>query len=130
MFGTLVALTSALVLWLVARNWRDEQLGLSFAVALFATLLVSYHLYNYDLTLLLLPIAVLGGELARRERRLSSQPALATALVILFVPPLHRFLLLHSLYALMAIPIVGLFCTVLWLMRSGIPSRGEIEGRG
>lgn len=130
MFGTLVALISALVLWLVARKWRDEQLGLSFAAALLATLLVSYHLYNYDLTLLLLPIAVLGGELARRERRLQSQPALATALVILFVPPLHRFLLLHSLYALMAIPIAGLFCTVLWLMRSGIPSRDEIEGRG
>jgi hypothetical protein len=119
-----------LVLWLVAKNWRDEQLGLSFAAALFATLLVSYHLYNYDLTLLLLPIAILCGELARRERPLSSQPYLGAALVILFIPPLHRLFLLHSLYALMAIPIVGLFCTVLWLMRSDIPSGHEIEGRG
>jgi Glycosyltransferase family 87 len=129
-FGTLVALTSGLVLWLVAKNWRDEEMGLSFAAALCATLLVSYHLYNYDLTLLLLPIAILCGELARRERPLSSQPALSAALIILFIPPLHRLLLLHRLYALMAIPIVGLFRTVLWLMRSDIPSGHEIEGGG
>ena len=32
-FGILVALTSGLVLWLAAKNWRDEQLGLSFAAA-------------------------------------------------------------------------------------------------
>ncbi len=129
-FGTLVALTSGLVLWLAARNWRDEQLGLSFAAALVATLLVSYHLYNYDLTLLLLPIAILCGELARRERPLSSQPLLGSALVVLFIPPLHRLLLLHSVYALMAVPIVGLFSTALWLTRPDIPRGGQIEARG
>jgi len=127
-FGTLVALTSGLVLWLVAKNWRNEQLGLSLSAAIFATLLVSYHLYNYDLTLLLLPIAIVCGEFARRDRPLSSQPVLSAALVILFIPPLHRLLLLHGLYALMAIPIVGLFCTVLWLMHSDIRSGDEIEG--
>jgi Glycosyltransferase family 87 len=128
-FATSVALISGLVLWLVAKNWRDERLGLSFSAAVFATLLVSFHLYNYDLTLLLLPIAIVCGELARRERPLSSQPALTAALIVLFIPPLHRLLLLHSLYALMAIPIVGLFGTVLWLMRSDTRLEPPIEGR-
>jgi len=126
-FGTLVALFSGLGVSLMAENWRDEQLGLSFSGALFATLLASYHLYNYDLTLLLLPIAIVCGELAQRERSLSSQPALSTALVILFIPPLHRLLLLHGVYALMAIPILGLFCTVLWLNRSDTRLGDAIE---
>ena len=117
-FGLLVVVLSGLALWLAARNWRDEQFGLSFSAAIFATLLASYHLYDYDLTLLLLPIAIVCGELARRERSLSSQLTLSTALVILFIPPLHRLLLLHGVYALMVIPILGLFCTVLWFTRS------------
>jgi Glycosyltransferase family 87 len=126
-FGALVALISGFVLWLVAKNWRDEQLGLSFSAAVFATVLVSYHLYNYDLTLLLLPIAIVCDDLARRDRPFSSQPALSAALVILFIPPLHRLFLLHGVYALMAIPIVGLSCTVLSVMSS---ARGQAnEGR-
>jgi len=117
-FGTLVALFSGLGVSLMAENWRDEQLGFSFSAAIFATLLASFHLYNYDLTLLLLPISVACGELARRERLLSSPIPLSAALVILFIPPLHRLLLLHGVYALMVIPILGLFCTVLWFTRS------------
>jgi hypothetical protein len=126
-FGILVALLSGLVLWLSAKNWRDEQLGLSFSAAILATLLASYHLYDYDLTLLLLPVSVVCGELARRERLLSSPITLSAALVVLFIPPFHRLLLLHGVYALMVIPILGLLCTVLWLIRSVIRQGDAIE---
>jgi len=126
-FGILVALLSGLALWLAAKNWRDEQLGLSFSAAVLATLLASYHLYNYDLTLLLLPTAIVFGELARHERSLSSQLTLSAALVILFIPPLHRLLLLHGVYALMVIPILGFFCTVLSLTRSVIREGDAVE---
>lgn len=117
-FGVLVAALSALALWWAARNWRDEHFGLSFSAAVIATLLASYHLYNYDLTLILLPIAIICGELARRGRLLSS-PVLTAALVVLFLPPLHLVLVEHSIYALMSIPILVLFFTVTRLIRAG-----------
>jgi len=126
-FGMLVAVFSGLALWLAARTWRDEQLGLSFSAAILATLLASYHLYNYDLTLLLLPISIVCGELARREKLLSSPTAFSAALVILFIPPLHRLLLLHGIYALMVIPILGLFWTMLRLTRSAIRDGDAVE---
>ncbi len=114
----LLAGLSVGALWWTAKSWRDDQLGLSFSAAALATLLVSYHLYNYDLTLLLLPIGIVCGELARRGRLLASPWALTLSLIILFVPPLHRLLLLHGAYALMFLPVVTLFLVVVWLVRS------------
>ena len=124
-FGLLVATFSGLALWLAAKNWRDEQFGLSFSAGLLATLLASYHLYNYDLTLLLLPIAIVCGELAHRRRLLPGPVTLTPVLIVLFLPPLHRVLLLHSIYALMFIPILVLFLTVVWLTRHSIKGRPD-----
>ncbi len=106
-FAFLVASFSLSVLWIAAKSWRDEEIGLSFSAALLATLLASYHLYNYDLVLLLLPIAILCGELAARGRLLSST-ALNLTLIALFIPPLHRLLLLHNLFGLMCVPVIML----------------------
>jgi len=114
-FGVLVAAFSALALWWAARSWRDDQFGLSFSASLIATLLASYHLYNYDLTLLLLPIAIVCGELARRGRLLSSR-ILTGTLLVLFLPPLHLVLVEHRIYALMCIPILVLFFVVIRLI--------------
>lgn len=110
----LVAVFSLLVLGIAAKYWRDEELGLSFSAALLATLLSSYHLYNYDLILLLLPIAILCGELAVRQRLLSAT-ALNVTLIALFIPPLHRLLLLHSIYGLMCVPVIMLLATTIRL---------------
>jgi len=98
---------SVLVTWLAAKNWNDRRFEFSFSAAVLAALLVSYHLYNYDLTLLLLPISILCGELVALDRLLF-RPALLISLVVLFIPPLHRLLLLHSMYALMSIPVIML----------------------
>lgn len=131
-FVLLVVAFSALALWWAARNWRDEQLGLSFSTAVFATLLASYHLYNYDLTLLLLPTAIVCGELAQAGRLLSSPVSLTAALAVLFIPPLHLVLVEHGIYALMSIPILALFSTVTWLTRARALQRpvSETAGRG
>ena len=105
--GLLLTVGSPVVLWYAASKWRDDQLPISFASSVLATLLCSYHLYNYDLTLLLLPIAILFAEAIRW--RVSPKGGLGISLLVLFVPPLHRLLLLHSAYALVAVPIAFLY---------------------
>jgi hypothetical protein len=109
--SVLIAGVSAAVIWYTAKNWDDAQFGLSFSMAILAVLLVSYHLYNYDLTLLLLPVSIMCGELAGAGRVLF-RPLLLAALIALFIPPLHRLLLLHRVYALMFVPITMLFVEI------------------
>jgi hypothetical protein len=116
----LIAICSLLVLWMAARNWRQQQLPLSFSGALLAALLASYHLYTYDLSLLLLPIALLLTEVrSAAPSRFSRHYALLffSCLALLFIPPLHLWLIVHRLYVLMAIPIAGLFATSIQLSR-------------
>ena len=100
----LVVSLSAVLLWIVARRWENEDCDLSFSAGLLATILTGYHLFIYDLTLLLLAVAVTCGELARR-RILLGQRLLAVILIIFFVPPLHYLLTVEHIYALMSIPV-------------------------
>ena len=106
-----------LALWLAAKNWRDEQFALSFSTAVVAALLASYHLYTYDLSLLVLPISIVCGESAQHGRALPV--LLIVALAVLFVPPLHLWLIVRGLYAIMFVPIAILFSTMIWMNRSG-----------
>jgi hypothetical protein len=121
----LVAGGSLAALWFVARNWSDEQFGLSFAAAVLAALLCSYHLYNYDLTLLLLPISIICGELAGQGRSLF-RPMLLVALIALFVPPLHHWLLLHGVYALIFVPILMLLIDAVRVNQKDTPGTPRI----
>ena len=118
MYGTLIAIVSAMTLWWSAKNWREEQFDLSFAAAVLATLLASFHLYTYDLTVLLLPITITCGKLAERGAPFQGKAALNAVLLVLFLPPVHFFLLTQKIYALMFLPIFVLFLFVLRLMNS------------
>ncbi|HEV2492784.1 MAG TPA: glycosyltransferase family 87 protein [Terriglobia bacterium] len=117
-FGVSVAAFSVLALWWTARNWRDEQFDISFSASVLATILASYHLYNYDLTLVLLPITIVCGDLARRARLLSNR-VLTGVLAVLFLPPLHLVLAEHGIYALMGIPVLVLFFIVVRQIHTG-----------
>jgi hypothetical protein len=117
-FSWLTAVFSVLGLWWASKNWRDDRFEWSFSASLLATLLASYHLYNYDLTLLLLPVAIVCGNLAVHMRLLHGNAVLTTVLAILFLPWVHFFLLKQAIYALMAIPILVLFFVVVRLTHS------------
>jgi hypothetical protein len=125
-FPILVGLFSLAALWLAARNWHEEQFDYSFSAAVIAALLASYHFYNYDLSLLLLPISVVFGKLAQQKRSLPA--SLLAVLGILFVPPLHLWLMVNDLYTLMFIPIAILFARVIQLTRSGLQHDRVITG--
>ena len=111
----IVATLSGITLWVTAKRWRDDALEYSFAAALIASLMTGIHLFFYDLSLLLLPVAIICAQLAR-EGKLLRNRALPFALIILFVPPFHRLLIVHAIYALMFIPVLGLFLITLNLL--------------
>jgi hypothetical protein len=109
--GAVVAALSAFLLWVTARIWRDSEFELCFSAAVIAALLTGYHSFVYDLSLLLLPVAIVCGELAKRKILLSNL-TLNGALIVLFVQPIHYVLMTHQIYALMCVPVVVLFVTV------------------
>ena len=119
--GFLVALFSFVALWWAAKNWRNDRFGFSFSACLLAALLASYHLYNYDLTLVLLPVAIVCGELAQRGQLLSGTVLLTLTLLVLFFPPVHFVLVTNGIYALMFVPILLLFLVIVQLNRADLP---------
>ncbi len=114
---TILTITvSCLLVCLAARYWNDDNLKLSFAVALLASLLSTYHLHNYDLTLLLLAIPIICGE------RLSRVAKWAIAAIL--IPPLHLLLITHGIYALMFVPVAVLLLSAISVLRTqGICAR-------
>ncbi len=110
--GAVVAALSAILLWVMARVWKDNEFELCFSAAVMATLLTGYHAFVYDLSLLLLPVAIVCGELAKRKILLSNLP-LNTALVVLFVPPVHHVLIVNHIYAVMCVPVAVLLVSVI-----------------
>ena len=111
---TVVAALSAFLLWLTARLWNDGEFDLSFSAAVIASLLTGYHSFVYDLSLLLLPVAIVCGELAKCKTLLGKL-TLNSTLVVLFVQPVHYVLMTRHMYALMGVPIVALFVSVVRL---------------
>ena len=105
----LVLVLSVFTVWSASKSWRDERFGLSFSTAVIATLLTSYHLYNYDVTLLLLPVAIVFSELAQQKRLRANSPLLPVVLIIIFIHPLHTVLVKHAIYALMFFPVFVLY---------------------
>lgn len=91
-----------------AVNW--QRFDWAFAATVLFALLASYHLNPHDLSLLLLPIAVLLRDTITKQQ---SVPTFLRWLTIglctaLFLPPLHLLVAAH-LYAPLAIPLIALF---------------------
>jgi uncharacterized Tic20 family protein len=97
-----VALSAGLLVW-SSRKWPlrfDDSPGaleLGFALSLIVALLVSFHLYLHDLTLLTLPIALVADRLARTPAPWSARRrVLLGLLVLLFMTPLYALLFVYA----------------------------------
>jgi len=114
--GSMLALLATLFVWngprrpataLPAVESRDD-FDLAFVNTVLFALLVSYHLNPHDLTLLLLPIAVLLYRAFAPAARTADRITAGLA-GILFLPPLHLWALQRNAYALISIPVLLLF---------------------
>ena len=118
-----VSFLSAAALLLTLTGWKNARLASCFATknqgefdlafsntVLFA-LLVSYHLNPHDLSLLLLPIALLLHRTWTRTPPLTDFRLWTTVglIAILFLPPLHLWALGAGEYGLIGIPLLLLF---------------------
>ncbi len=102
----IIAPVSGLLLVWAALSWKDVDSG--FSIALIATILTTYHAYAYDLTLLLLPIAVVASQLKWDSRAL-----VAGGLTLLIIYALASF----GLPALVGVLLMSLLLLDLWKTR-------------
>jgi hypothetical protein len=106
-FDGLVILLSAVVYFLAAwicgsadRDAQDDcdgnQRDLKFSLAVFATVLVSYHGLGYDLCVLALPLLLVAGQFGSKIRLVSrSGLAIGVGLAVLLFSPLPLVLLMR-----------------------------------
>jgi hypothetical protein len=112
----LTVLSSILVLYLALppRKNAGKSNGcgrLIFANAILAAILIGYHLSPHDLTLLLLPMALILHHLLATSVPRRSRLWLFSSLGVLAAPPLYLWLLHLHLYAIAGVPLLALFGT-------------------
>lgn len=115
----IVWVVSATLWWLCAKNWCDDAFDLSFSAAVIAAFLTGHHAFVYDVCILLLPIAIVCSELAKRKT-LMSNSTFNICLLILFVPPAHHILIVYHVYALMFLPLAVILAVVMRTAHAGI----------
>jgi hypothetical protein len=117
-----VVLAVSLFLYIVAlRSWpchekkTEELLDLRFAFAIVITALISFHLYSYDSTILILPLAIMLNRVLKEADRYSiNQRVFIAILIAWFVPLLPNLLLSAAIFAWWALPL-AIFCAVLFV---------------
>jgi Glycosyltransferase family 87 len=100
-------------------NDNKDDFDLAFASTVVFAPLVSYHLNPHDLSLVLLPVALLLRSASARTAGARSPANWTTLglLTIFFLPPLHLWALRSGVYALVGIPLLALFLSVAFLPR-------------
>lgn len=93
-------LSLALVLF-VAEAWKRQraaQLGMGFSAALIATVLVSYHAFAYDLSLLIIPVFLVLNDWQQRPLPAGRfrKIAILAPVGILFLTPIYMLLWLRA----------------------------------
>jgi hypothetical protein len=117
-----VAVVSALLILFTAWRWRqqdrregDASLGLAFAAAVAVALMTGFHLYVYDLSLLL-PAVLLALGSSQWSERSGWNHVLNISIGILYLPPLYFLLSNRSQRYLLFIPLAGFAIAALGLL--------------
>ena len=119
---TVLSTSSVVALLITVIGWKDLRLtreadatangydnfDRGFANTMLFALLISYHLNPHDLTVLLLPLALMVDHAVRRRPRPAGWIT-AGLVAILFLPPLHLWALQARAYALISVPLLILF---------------------
>jgi len=109
--AAILSILSVVLVWRTATTWDNSELGLSFSAAVIAALLTGVHSFVYDLCVVLLPVAIVCGELAKRQALLKNW-VLNVTVTVLFIPLVHHLLIVKQVYALMALVLLALFVIV------------------
>ncbi len=96
-----------------------DEFDSAFASTLLFALLVSFHLNPQDFSLPLLAILLLHRGFLSLPRRSWERVLSIGSLAILFLPPLHLWMLQANTYALVGIPVLILFLTTLATTQRG-----------
>jgi hypothetical protein len=114
---TLVLSVGAYLLTL--RHWRHDAreseplFELRFALAVVMTALVSFHLYSYDGTLLVLPLVLMLNHLVTTHRPSATPRLIFLALaIVMYLPLVPNILLSEAVLAWWALPVPVLFWTI------------------
>jgi hypothetical protein len=108
--GTSLLLAGSILLfgwtvWSLYRVPEGASADLAFANLVLCGLLIGYQASPHDLSLLMLPLALLVSHRANsRHRPWPLHGALLALLLVVYLPPLHLFLLRRKEYVWMAVP--------------------------
>ncbi len=91
----LIALLATALLWDFGERHRRPYFPAGFSLSIVVTLLTSYYIYNYDLSLLLIPILTLGPKILLGESHGWSRMLFLSCLGLLLCTPLYWFMLLR-----------------------------------
>jgi len=95
----LVMFAIGLLTW-AAVQWRKLDLAAGFSLAVTAALLATYHVYVYDLVLLIIPLTLLA------TRTPPWTPVKATVFALLAVPVFPYFVTARRISAILALPLI------------------------
>ena len=109
-FSSLLVLCLAASSWVGSARRASHGAPLAFANIVSAAILVSYHVSPHDLSILLLPMALIVHHLLIcRDIPHRTRTVFVATLGILLLPPLYLILLRVHIYTYACIPILGLF---------------------
>jgi hypothetical protein len=114
-----------LFLWPRNADQQNELFDLRFALAVVTTVLVSFHLYSYDGTLLVIPLVIMLNRVLKEPSPSPKRHRMFLILLIaLFLPLVPNVLLSAAVLAWWALPLPFLYAVIAVEIRShsAVPS--------